>query len=79
VRLLTLYHREGCHLCEDMERELAPLLAARGWRLERVDVDTDPMLARQYGAEVPVLVHEGREICRHRLDRAALEAVLTGP
>jgi len=79
VRVLTLYHREGCHLCEAMERELAPLLAARGWRLERVDVDSDPALARRYGSEVPVLEYEGREICRHRLDRAALEAALTGP
>ncbi len=79
MRVLTLYHREGCHLCEAMERELAPLLAARGWRLERVDVDSDPALARRYGTEVPVLAREGREICRHRLDRAALEAALTGP
>ncbi len=79
MRVLTLYHREGCHLCEAMERELAPLLAAHGWRLERVDVDSDPALARRYGSEVPVLECEGREICRHRLDRAALEAALTGP
>jgi len=45
VRALTLYHREGCHLCEAMERELLPLLAAHGWGLERVDVDGDPALA----------------------------------
>ena len=79
MRVLTLYHREGCHLCEAMERQLAPLLAARGWRLERVDVDADPALMRRYGTEVPVLVHGGQEVCRHRLDHAALEAVLTKP
>lgn len=79
MRALTLYHREGCHLCEAMERELLPLLAAHGWRLERVDVDSDPGLAARYGLDVPVLAHDGRELCRHRLDRAAVEALLKRP
>lgn len=79
MRALTLYHREGCHLCEAMERELVPLLAARGWRLERVDVDEDPALAARYGADVPVLAWGGRELCRHRLDRHAVEALLRQP
>jgi len=41
-----------------------------------VDIDNDPALYRLYDADVPVLVHGARELCRHRLDGTALEAYL---
>ncbi len=37
-----------------------------------VDVDSDPALARRHGESVPVLAHGERELCRHRLDPAAV-------
>lgn len=45
-----------------------------GFRLFWVDVDGDPELARRYGTRVPVLEHEGAEICHHFLDEARLRA-----
>jgi len=39
VPLLTLYYREGCHLCEDMEGLLHELLPSGSFRLDRVDID----------------------------------------
>jgi hypothetical protein len=39
-------------------------------------VDGSPELARLYGASVPVLMHGGRELCRHALDTAAVTAYL---
>lgn len=73
---LALYTREGCHLCEAMLAELRGYLSARGTQLQLVDVDDDPALARDYGADVPVLFGEQYEICRHRLDHDALQAYL---
>ena len=74
ARLLV---RRYCHLCEEMEAVVAPLLAAAGMSLERVDVDLDPALEERYGWDVPVLLHAGTVICRHRADQAALAAWLT--
>jgi len=41
-----------------------------------VDIDTDPALYARYDADVPVLVHGDRELCRHRLDDAVVRAYL---
>lgn len=70
---LVLYHRRGCHLCEQM---LAALYVAYGDELEvgLVDVDGDPVLKERYGLRVPVLTGGGRELCEARLDEAVVDA-----
>ena len=67
-----LYGRAGCHLCEEMARTLRSL----GVEFDEIDVDADARLKRRYGSDVPVLVDgQEREICRHRLDAAALSKI----
>jgi len=70
---LVLYHRRGCHLCEQM---LAAIYGTYGdeVEVELVDVDTDPALKERYGLRIPVLAAGGRVICEARLDEAALDA-----
>jgi hypothetical protein len=71
---LTLLIRAYCHLCDDMRTALAehvPDVAV----LE-VDVDADPVLEARWGAQVPVLLAEGHEVCHYRLDTGALDAIL---
>lgn len=65
---LTLYTREGCHLCEEMKSQLAPLLEEYGLALKEVDVDAEPELAARFGEEVPVLFLDGRKVAKYRLD-----------
>ena len=55
-RLLTVYERPGCHLCEDMVSALSEWQSELGFEIERVDVDASPELTARYGARVPVLV-----------------------
>jgi thioredoxin reductase (NADPH) len=69
---LTLYSRTGCHLCEDMEVALTELQKELAFRLERIDVDSDPGLADAYGTLVPVLKDGDTEICHYFLDPQAL-------
>jgi hypothetical protein len=38
-----------------------------------VDVDSDPRLDERYGENVPVLLQDGVEVCRHRLSPEAIE------
>lgn len=71
----TLYSRQGCHLCEQMIEELLPMLG-RAWRLEVVDIDQEPTRRAEYDTAIPVLEFAGREICRHRLDGAAIRQIL---
>ena len=70
---LVLYHRRGCHLCEQM---LAAIYGTYGdeVEVELVDVDNDPALKERYGLRVPVLAAGGTVICEARLDEAALDA-----
>lgn len=75
---LTLLVRTYCHLCDEMRDALAPMLASRGLAVEERDVDADTSLEAAWGDKVPVLLADGREICRYRFDRLALESALAG-
>ena len=73
---LTLYGRAWCHLCDDMLAELAPLAAEFGAHIDVIDIDTDPELEARYDVLVPVLVHDGVELCHYRLDAARVREAL---
>ena len=69
---LTLYYRNGCHLCE----ELASVLY-RGWpeqaeMIEWRDVDSSADWRDRYGARVPVLMRGQQLICELRADPRGL-------
>ena len=75
-RLLTVYERPGCHLCEDMVSALSEWQSELGFEIERVDVDASPELTARYGARVPVLVRGSFEVCHFFLDLDALRRTL---
>jgi thiol-disulfide isomerase/thioredoxin len=75
-RILTLFGRTYCHLCDDMAAALAPLAAAHACTIEVVDVDASPELEARYGERVPVLVHDGVELCHYFLDAERVRARL---
>ena len=66
---LTLMSRPGCHLCEEMRREVDGLLAGEPHDWEVVDVDSDPELARRYGDSIPVLFVNGHLFAKIRVPR----------
>jgi hypothetical protein len=75
--VLTVVHRNDCELCDEMLSELHAL--ARTTTLppiEVVDVDSDPVLQRRHGLDVPVLLLDGSVVCRHRLDVVELKRLL---
>jgi glutaredoxin len=57
---VTLYTRQGCHLCETARAHLERARRRYGFTLEAVDVDTDAELAGRYGTEVPVVTVNGK-------------------
>ena len=74
---LIVYSRPGCHLCEDLIEDLMPLVRGRA-RLKVRNIDEDPALAADYGILIPVVEMNGRELCRHFLDREAVLDALSG-
>jgi len=68
---LTLLSRPGCHLCDEMRRQVEAILADVERQWEEVDVDSDPELVRRYGETVPILFVNGRLFAKIRLPRLA--------
>jgi glutaredoxin len=65
--VLTVYRREGCHLCDDARGLIQAVLEERVRRGEpiplvrEVDIDADPELRDQFGIRIPVLALGGIE------------------
>lgn len=72
-RVLTLYGRSHCALCEDMATALAPYLVSAGVDLQIVDIDCHSELKTRFDWDVPLLFYGEIEICRHALDTQALK------
>jgi hypothetical protein len=64
--------RAYCHLCDEMNAELAPLLESGKATVELIDIDADPELETRWGDKVPVLLGGQHELCHYRLDAAAV-------
>lgn len=73
---LTLYGRAECHLCHEMRAVVDRARREVAFELEEVDVAGDPALEAAYGAEVPVLLVNGRKAFKYRVDLPALRARL---
>ena len=67
-RDVTMYMREGCHLCEEAKAAMAPVLAALGAHLQEVDIDDDPVLRARYTNDVPVIFVGSHFFAQHRVD-----------
>ena len=76
MKRLTQLSRSYCHLCHEMELALRPIASELGFSVETLDVDADPELEARFNELVPVLLHEGVELCHHVLDVAKVRDYL---
>jgi glutaredoxin len=53
--VVTLYHAEGCHLCERARAQLAALHEELSFELEEVDVTGNAELEARYREWLPVV------------------------
>ena len=68
---VTVYHAEGCHLCE---RALAQVRAFRDeldFELEEVAIDGDDDLEERYREMIPVVEIEGELVFTHYVHESA--------
>lgn len=78
AQLVTLYARQGCHLCDDALALLRQLAPRYPFRIEVVDIETNDDLLRRYLFEIPVVVVHGQEVAKAPIRRRALEDALAG-
>jgi glutaredoxin len=58
VARLTLYGREGCHLCD----EARAVLVGIGEAFDEVDIESDDDLLKRYLERIPVIALDGEEL-----------------
>jgi glutaredoxin len=69
---VALYTRSGCHLCDDAHA----LLMRYGLRPDLIDIDADDALRQRFNHCVPVVVIDGKERFRGRINEVLLQRIL---
>jgi glutaredoxin len=79
VRVLTLYGKADCHLCDDARRALERVRQDIAFELVERDIEDDAQLLRAYFERIPVVTLDGRELFEFFVDEDALRRALAGP
>ena len=74
---LTLYTRNDCELCREMEDVIAAELPNFDARMNRIEIDGNPALEARFGLEVPVLFVNDRKAFKYRCTPRELHKRLT--
>ena len=76
MRVVSLYGRPGCHLCDEARTVLERIQAERPFRLEEIDIESDDALLRRYLERIPVIALDGEELFDHFVEEEALRRKL---
>jgi glutaredoxin len=76
VKILTLYTKPGCHLCEQAASALQALRSELDFKLVECDITTDDRLLRAYFERIPVGVLDGQELFSYFMDESSLRRTL---
>lgn len=74
--IVTLYTREGCHLCDEARSVMVDPIARAGAELREIDIDDDAELRRIYNDSVPVIFVGADFFARYRVDATKFEKTL---
>jgi glutaredoxin len=74
---ITIYSRQGCHLCDDAQKTLESLREELNFGIEVIDIDQDVELIKLYSDQVPVIHIDGTHHDFYKVDptrfRSSLE------
>lgn len=77
VITVTIYSRQGCHLCDQMKAVVERVGRSVAIAVEEVDVSTDPALEARYGSDIPVLLVGGTKAAKYRVTDEELRRILS--
>jgi glutaredoxin len=75
-RLVIIYTRPGCHLCEEAKSQILAARCADLYELEEINIETDPALVERYGVKIPVITINGVEAFKYNLTSAKFREAL---
>jgi glutaredoxin len=76
---VVLYSGPGCGLCAKARRALDELAERVPFRLREIDIHSDPLLARRWLLEIPVIAVDGDVVTQAPIDLdAVVEALRRG-
>jgi glutaredoxin len=65
---VIVYSRPDCHLCDKAKAAILKSDCADLFTLEEIDIETDPVLLQRYQNDIPVVMINGVEAFRHRIE-----------
>ncbi|CAB4334765.1 unannotated protein [freshwater metagenome] len=75
--VITIYSRQNCHLCDVALTQLEQLQKELDFDLDKIFIDKNPQLEKEYGEQVPVILIDGKQHDFFRVDpvrfRSSLE------
>ena len=69
-RHVVIYSRPGCHLCDEAKAAIQNAGCSDRFTLEEIDIESDHELLRKYKYDIPVVLIDGVEAFRHRVNPA---------
>lgn len=76
-RVITLYSRRGCHLCEVALEKVSAIQSDFGYEIEEIFIDSDVELTAKYGEQVPVIHIDGKPHDFFRVDEKRFRSALS--
>ena len=65
---VIVYSRPGCHLCDEAKLAIQGAGVSDRFTLEEINIESDPELLRKYRYDIPVVMIDGVEAFRHRVN-----------
>ena len=65
---VIVYSRPGCHLCDEAKTAIKNSNTSDHYVLEEINIESDNELLKKYKYDIPVIMIDGEEAFRHRVD-----------
>ena len=69
-RHVIIYSRPGCHLCDEAKTAIQNAGRSDRFTLEEVNIESDEELLRKFKYDIPIVMIDGVEAFRHRVNVA---------
>lgn len=75
--IVTLYTRNGCHLCETAKEMIGDLRNHVDFDYKECNIELNDDWTEKYGLMIPVVMMDGKEIQYGQVDKSTLFKALT--
>ena len=73
---VIVYSRPGCHLCDEAKEAIASAGCNDDFVLEEINIETSRELLLKYQFDIPVVLINGVEAFRHRVDVVQFKSLI---